>query len=102
VWARVLGVVPAVTLVDIAAVDLAAGKLLGILDDVTQGVTVIGIAGQCLYVAVQIVVDIAAARCFRKACSPRRTWRISPASSGPSSSIPNMEMLFPALPSNKR
>jgi hypothetical protein len=52
VWARVLGVVPAVTLVDIAAFDLAAGKLLGILDDVTQGVTVIGIAGQCLYVAV--------------------------------------------------
>jgi hypothetical protein len=46
--ARVLGVVPAVTLVDIAALDLAARKLLGILDDVTQGVTVIGITGQCL------------------------------------------------------
>jgi hypothetical protein len=28
---------PAVTLVDIAALDLSAGKLLGILDDLTQG-----------------------------------------------------------------
>jgi hypothetical protein len=36
--ARVMRVMPAVTLVNIAAFDLAAGKLLGILDDVTQGV----------------------------------------------------------------
>jgi hypothetical protein len=35
--ARVLCVMPAVTLVDIAALDLSAGKLLGILDDLTQG-----------------------------------------------------------------
>jgi hypothetical protein len=35
--ARVLGVMAAVTLVHIAALDLAAGKLLGILDDLTQG-----------------------------------------------------------------
>ena len=46
--ARVLGVMTAVTLVDIAALDLAACKLLGILDDLTQGVTIIGIAGQSL------------------------------------------------------
>jgi hypothetical protein len=44
--ARVLRIMPAETLVDIAALDLAAGQPLGILDDLTQGVTVVGIAGQ--------------------------------------------------------
>ena len=38
----------AVTLVDIGALDLAAGELLGVLDDVSQRVTVIGIARQRL------------------------------------------------------
>lgn len=43
---RILRIVTAVSLVDIATFDLAASTLLGILDDVTRGVTVIGIAGQ--------------------------------------------------------
>src|SRR4030081_327511 len=45
--ARVLGVMAAVPLVDIAALDLAAGEFLGLVDDVPQGVTVIGVARQC-------------------------------------------------------
>jgi hypothetical protein len=38
--ARVLRVMTAVTLLDIAALDLAASESLGVLDDLTQGVTV--------------------------------------------------------------
>lgn len=39
--ARIWGVVPAVSLVDIAALDLPAGEPLGVLDDGAQGVAVI-------------------------------------------------------------
>jgi hypothetical protein len=45
---RAVRTMAAVSLVDIAALDLAADELLGILNDLTQGVTVIGIAGQSL------------------------------------------------------
>jgi hypothetical protein len=44
--ARVLGVVTAATLVDIAEFDLAAGELLGVLDDVLECMPVIGIVGR--------------------------------------------------------
>jgi hypothetical protein len=45
--AWILRIVSAVTLVNITALDLAAGELLGLVDVIPQGVTVIGIAGQC-------------------------------------------------------
>ncbi len=41
-------IVAPVTFVDIGAFDLAAGQRLGLLDDVLQGVAVMGIAGQGL------------------------------------------------------
>ena len=44
--AWILRIVAAVTLVDIGALDLAAGELLGVLDDVPQRVTVVRIARQ--------------------------------------------------------
>ena len=40
--------VSAVSLVDIGALDVAAGELLGVLDDVPQGATVIRVAGSAL------------------------------------------------------
>jgi hypothetical protein len=43
-----LRIVSAVSLVDVGALDLAAGELLGVLDDVPQGVTVIRVAPQRL------------------------------------------------------
>jgi hypothetical protein len=43
-----LRIVAAVSLVDIAPLDLAAGEFLGLVDDGPQGVTVVGIAGQSL------------------------------------------------------
>src|SRR5258708_26105451 len=43
--AWILRIVAAVTLVNIAALDLAARELLGLVDDVPQSVTVIGVAG---------------------------------------------------------
>ena len=46
--ARVGRIVAAVSLVDIGALDLAAGELLGVLDDGPQCVAVIGIARQRL------------------------------------------------------
>jgi hypothetical protein len=41
-------IVPAIALVDIATLDLAAGELLGILGDLTQGISVVWVAGQRL------------------------------------------------------
>ena len=46
--AWILRIVAAVTLVDIVALDLAAGEFLRFLDDVPQGVTVVRIARQRL------------------------------------------------------
>ena len=46
--ARIWRVVAAVSLVDIGALDLAAGEPLGVLDDGAQGVTVVRIARQRL------------------------------------------------------
>ena len=45
-WVR--RIVAAVSFVDIGAFDLAADKLLGVLDDGAQGVAVVRIAGQRL------------------------------------------------------
>src|SRR6266481_6024928 len=42
--AWILRIVSAVSLVDIAPFDLAAGEFLGLVEDVPQGVAVIGIA----------------------------------------------------------
>ena len=44
--AWILRIMAAVTLVDVGALDLAAGELLGVLDDVPQGVAVVRIARQ--------------------------------------------------------
>ena len=46
--ARVGGVVAAIALVDIGALDGAAGELLGGIDDAAERMSIIGVAGQCL------------------------------------------------------
>ena len=42
------GVVAAIALVDIGALDGAAGELLGGIDDAAERMSIIGVAGQCL------------------------------------------------------
>ncbi len=44
--ARVLDVMTAVSLIDVGALDLAAGEFLGLVDDIPQGVTVVWVAGK--------------------------------------------------------
>jgi hypothetical protein len=68
--ARVLRVMTAVTLVDIAALDLTACKLLGILNDLMQGVTVIGIAGQSLGVQYELAARPSIGLTCRSSSSP--------------------------------
>ena len=45
---RLWGIVALVALIDIGAFDLAAGKRLGLLDDFSQGMAVVGVSGQRL------------------------------------------------------
>ena len=47
----ILCVVATVSLVDIGPLDRTAGERLGAVKDVPQGVTVIGVIGQCLRAA---------------------------------------------------
>jgi hypothetical protein len=46
--ARIGGVVAAIALVDIGALDFATGELLGGVDDAAERMSVVGIARQCL------------------------------------------------------